>query len=471
MKEKNPFSIYHSFFEQGIAHFFSHFLQTPFLDGQTVLHRLLGKKDLRSYQIVMQTIDLLLEQAASEKEHLLFLIDELKTLNLEENEKLKIQSTPSANQVTIMTIHTSKGLEFEVVFALGLISRHEKEEELVAVKKGNQKILRFHDQKDPDSILADQEKSAETMRLLYVAMTRAKRRLYVPYLFDKDQQTDEEKILSPIELFFHKKLGNCGEGAILSYLQNSPHPSITYSIDHVSKNSEMDEEQKIEIVPPPSFSFNYPTKSIESFSSIKTDDTVQPHVVDIIQSAEKTPFTLPRGAETGSKIHAIIETYLKKRNDLAQIIHEMVAYSSLEDWEEVIHTMIHQLFSYRFTDGDRSFSLFEIEPIRMIPEMEFFYDEKTHLVKGYIDLVVEHGGKYYFLDWKTNSLGEDYGAPVLEQAMQHNNYDLQGKIYSTALIKYISQFDDRPPEKWFGGGFFVFLRGMGVYRSLEEVTI
>jgi exodeoxyribonuclease V beta subunit len=85
-------------------------------------------------------------------------------------------------------------------------------------------------------------------------------------------------------------------------------------------------------------------------------------------------------------------------------------------------------------------------------------------MKGFIDLVFERGGRFYFVDWKSNWLGTDSASYVPENiatAMAQNFYNLQLSIYTVALHRYLQR---RLPgyeyEKNFGGAFYIFLRGI-----------
>jgi exodeoxyribonuclease V beta subunit len=85
-------------------------------------------------------------------------------------------------------------------------------------------------------------------------------------------------------------------------------------------------------------------------------------------------------------------------------------------------------------------------------------------MKGFIDLVFEHEGRFYFVDWKSNRLGMDSASYTFENiaaAMARNFYNLQLGIYAVALHRYLQR---RLPgydyEKNFGGCFYIFLRGV-----------
>lgn len=85
------------------------------------------------------------------------------------------------------------------------------------------------------------------------------------------------------------------------------------------------------------------------------------------------------------------------------------------------------------------------------------------LLKGFIDLVVEHQGQYYVLDWKSNRLGtsdRDYSPQALQQAMLKKRYDLQYVIYLLALHRQLqARLPDYDYDRHMGGAIYVFLRG------------
>jgi exodeoxyribonuclease V beta subunit len=103
------------------------------------------------------------------------------------------------------------------------------------------------------------------------------------------------------------------------------------------------------------------------------------------------------------------------------------------------------------------------------------------MMNGFIDLVFEHKGKYYILDWKTNYLGnslEAYHSDGLEQAMNHHNYHLQYLIYTVALCRYLqTRIPNFDYEKHFGGVIYMFVRGVregkntGIYFNRFDLPI
>ncbi len=58
------------------------------------------------------------------------------------------------------------------------------------------------------------------------------------------------------------------------------------------------------------------------------------------------------------------------------------------------------------------------------------------LLTGFIDLVYEHSGRYYVLDYKSNRL-PDYAPATLAQSVRDNEYDLQYTLYTLALHRWL----------------------------------
>jgi exodeoxyribonuclease V beta subunit len=87
------------------------------------------------------------------------------------------------------------------------------------------------------------------------------------------------------------------------------------------------------------------------------------------------------------------------------------------------------------------------------------------MLKGFADLVFEHAGRYWVLDYKSNALGGGdaaYQTPALMAAMAEHRYDIQGAIYMLALHRLLQsrlgeQYD---PGEHLGGAVFLFLRGI-----------
>jgi exodeoxyribonuclease V beta subunit len=86
-------------------------------------------------------------------------------------------------------------------------------------------------------------------------------------------------------------------------------------------------------------------------------------------------------------------------------------------------------------------------------------------MRGFIDLVFEHQGAYYILDYKSNYLGptvEHYDQSAMARSITEHQYDLQYLIYCLALHRYLGlRLPDYNYPQHFGGVYYLFLRGMG----------
>jgi exodeoxyribonuclease V beta subunit len=87
------------------------------------------------------------------------------------------------------------------------------------------------------------------------------------------------------------------------------------------------------------------------------------------------------------------------------------------------------------------------------------------MLKGFCDLVFEHEGRYWVLDYKSNALGGGdaaYHKGALALGMAEHRYDIQGAIYMLALHRLLrsrlgANYD---PARHLGGAVFFFLRGV-----------
>ena len=85
------------------------------------------------------------------------------------------------------------------------------------------------------------------------------------------------------------------------------------------------------------------------------------------------------------------------------------------------------------------------------------------MLKGFIDLVFEHEGRYFVADHKSNWLGAtdaDYTPQGMRQVMLDKRYDLQAVLYVFALHRLLrSRLAGYDYEQHVGGAVYLFLRG------------
>ncbi|MCE2390834.1 MAG: UvrD-helicase domain-containing protein, partial [Proteobacteria bacterium] len=89
-------------------------------------------------------------------------------------------------------------------------------------------------------------------------------------------------------------------------------------------------------------------------------------------------------------------------------------------------------------------------------------------LRGFVDLVFEHEGRWYVLDYKSNRLGErfsDYAPERLWNEMCARHYVLQYHLYALALHRLLRlRLPGYDYATHFGGAYYLFLRGMAPDR-------
>jgi len=141
--------------------------------------------------------------------------------------------------------------------------------------------------------------------------------------------------------------------------------------------------------------------------------------------------------------------------------------------------------------GDESTNLASLGTLR--PELEFWFESRNvstramdklvtqytlngadrpqvdggrfnGMLKGFIDLVFEHNGQYYVLDYKSNYLGDNdsaYTDQAMGEAILERRYDLQYVLYLLALHRLLkARLPDYDYDQHIGGAVYLFLRGI-----------
>ena len=402
-------------------------------------------------------MELILDEPRTQSEELVFL-DKFKSDSSRSEDELKRRFDIGQDAVQIVTIHSSKGLEYEIVFALGLINRTPTTD-LYYTHEG--KIQFVFDPEDPRMISYQEELDAEKMRQLYVACTRAKYRLYLPYI--KTKELDKIGVASPMELFVQGF-----NQPVERYIMSS---SASYSLlnDISFALSYNDEESVPALVPPEKIQVSAVSLSVTSFSSL-----AQKHVSNLSEVPHAfdcdlmSSHTLPSGSETGTLLHTLLEEIpfslgceWVSSYDVAIHIEPYIKDTKYEKWGLVIAEIVFNAITTPFIKGA---ALKDLDPDCCKYEAEFLYPYTSDTyMKGFIDLIFEHKGKFYILDWKSNWLGMNFDCYTefyLEDAMQNHEYHLQASIYVNSLKKYLKLMHDQSFSELFGGVYYVFLRGL-----------
>ncbi|MFV0340967.1 MAG: UvrD-helicase domain-containing protein [Parachlamydiaceae bacterium] len=377
------------------------------------------------------------------------------------------KSALRGNGVPIITMHYSKGLEYLCVFAHGVSSRSPLDQGLVRLRSQTGQVLVPLFEEDPLYAQHIDETDAEKSRQLYVALTRAKEKLYIPHIQQKKKPGLGKA--SSLELFLARAVSDnhdqkalyetMSEGVYDRFFKEMATDS-TIEVRKIEKRaigSFHFRDKDVTLVEPSAIEFHHPALYQLSFSSL-AKPTATPFHREASAAKE-----IPLGQETGILLHELLEKLpwdlvrkMKQPEDLKGFLDQKLKGTSYAEWSSSIAQMLFQTLSEKLPGVN--IALKELEESHLFREMEFHYLSNHNVYKGVIDLVFMHDGNYYIVDWKSNWL-PNYGMDELKEEMKRHDYYLQEEIYRKAVIKYADCFDDASS---YGGAYYLFLRGNGV---------
>lgn len=375
--------------------------------------------------------------------------------------------------VKIVTIHKSKGLAYNIVIApyLDLESKYNTKWGFIEYKDPEKNQYCFSaDVTDEAQRLYSEQTERENRRLIYVALTRA---VYMG-------------------IIIHKPRVRCGINEFIEGGITQKHFAYKESLESDDRryNDKKEEINKV----PKTFS-STPIKSVwsnYSFSMLSQYEFhIRPEPIELTENYDQFIFEeFPMGTLAGNFMHYLFENTDFTQTDVsAAVSRALNRYKSVfsavnEELESKIADMLEHVL-YATIPADHPFTLSQIKEENKLTEMEFnftmdgFSTSKLQtlipnislaregdiqgMMTGFIDLLFEHKGKIYILDWKSNYLGnslELYTQENLEVAMQESNYHLQYFIYTVATKIYlqncIPNFDY---NTHFGGVIYIYARG------------
>ena len=218
----------------------------------------------------------------------------------------------------------------------------------------------------------------------------------------------------------------------------------------------------------------------------------------------RTIFNFPGGVRAGILLHELLEQF-DFTEPRADVIRRLVAeklqlHGFDRQWVETLTALLQNIAVCPLSgpamskgDGTPSLSLSRISKSARLNELEFYFPLQTlsrerlldlfdgdelketglerlnfspvrGFMRGFIDLVFQHEGRFYLVDWKSNILGSgiaDYAPAQLRKAMHEHFYVLQSRLYVVALHQYLLlRLPDYEYDRHFGGIYYLFIRGM-----------
>ena len=414
-----------------------------------------------------------------------------------------------ADLVKVITIHKSKGLEYPLVFLPFVCSFR-------ATDRRQQNLFSWTDSQGArqiDFTLSDEARDhvdaarlQEDLRLLYVALTRPRHALWLGIAPLKVGRSDKSQ-LHQSALGYLLGGGQALEAAELA-MRLAPLQGDAIALQSLPADS-FTQLQSLVTAPPLVEPAHYDGEferdwSIASFSALTRDLATHPGWLreDARDDAPAAPVApirpaegwhgFPRGPVPGNFLHDQLE-WLAGEGFRTEALPRLAERCSKLGWGHRAEVITHWMAQVTQTTlPPLGCALSEVATY--LPEMEFWFPVdgfssgmldalcREHIlpgqsrsalpardlhgmVKGFADLVFEHDGKYWVLDYKSNALGESdaaYHAGAMHQAMLEHRYDVQAVIYLLALHRLLRQRlgDAYQPVQHLGGAVYLFLRGI-----------
>ncbi|MEX2488065.1 MAG: exodeoxyribonuclease V subunit beta [Pseudomonadales bacterium] len=506
----SEFFMYHRLWaNQGIAPMIESLIHTRGL-GEKWLGRPEGERQLTNLRHLAELLQT--RSIATHGMHRLLKWFEHEQANAEnvsiEERQLRLES--DENLVKIVTMHAAKGLEYDVVMIpmAGFRSEQRKNEPALFhefLEHGFNALVDLYPSEESRTHAQD-EKLAEDMRLLYVAITRAKYKCYIGLPHTSDiSNTALARLLNLPD-------SKAGSGVIHKHLTESfqeplfTTKAITSRSDVTPFTPAGDHRKLIEPGNQPRIHDQWRLHSYTSLTSLISDEetgiTPIPRLPGFgdddntsreYRDHKLSRYTFPRGPGVGIALHDLLERVDFQQSDEALVtackrtLNHLGGYD--DAWLDILYQWVTDILQTPLME-DGNFSLADITRQHRLTELEFHFPLNTtndlvQLVKrfgymsesnelptsnltgmmtGLIDLVIRRDDQFYVVDYKSNYLGNewaDYETEYLHDAVQHHRYDLQYLIYSVALNRYLaSRIATYDYDRHFGGVMYLFLRGM-----------
>jgi len=241
----------------------------------------------------------------------------------------------------------------------------------------------------------------------------------------------------------------------------------------------------------------------EDWASLHDDDAAPGEPIQLSPPEREADVwhAFPRGPEAGIVLHQLLESLAAAGFDvmakdpatLRDRVARIAAPKGLAAWIDPLAAGLGAFLRqpWRLPGARQPFALAGVE--QCLVEMEFWLPvHRTRLevldaairsatlqqrarpellpgrlngmLKGFIDLVFVHEGRYYVADYKSNWLGRDataYTDEALAQTMARSRYDVQAMLYLLALHRLLrTRLPDYDYERHLGGAVYWFLRGL-----------
>jgi len=460
-------------------------------DSGIVERELFLQPSERSLTNYLHLFELLLEQVVESRCELHELvnrlqgwIDDLYETSADARNIQRLDSDRSA--VQIMTVHKAKGLEAKVVFLFGGYGKGGMGDVNVYHHQARRRV---HIGRATDDIKGaiEAEARAEDQRLLYVALTRAVARTYLPVIAPGTLER---------RMGFYDQLNRRLIAVAAAVARNDAQMQGLFSIERISATAPRASraawvKPSIEAWEPPRALLRVPASDdryercrelrrgfeVTSYTRLKRSSATPVEASEFKHDITSTPVELgddelPGGAASGVFLHHVLEHLplasavdtpeldaWRQRDDVAAVFDDsMLRHGQDDRYRAHAEALVFGAITSPIELGGATLpGVAHCEAD--LREVEFLYPmaDSDVLVKGFIDLVFRWQDRVYLLDWKSDVLAS-YDASALRR---HTNehYAVQARLYTTALAKMVAATDARSYGDRVGGVIYTFLRG------------
>lgn len=385
--------------------------------------------------------------------------------------------------VTIQTFHKSKGLEYPVVFVANTHKKFNLQTDESMYKLKTAGIVRaYHETKDIryqtlESLLCkDQlrhESLSEEMRLFYVALTRAREKLYITGHVDSDKEIPS--VQNRYQVYpYHMRISaqSMLDWILLSLKAGSEHVVVKYN--HRQAEAEVSVptyESKTETVSKKlsdaalsSLAWEDVKKVYQDIplklsvtelkkkqSVFEQDDTI----VSLFQSdtiiRPKLQQTELSSSEVGTATHTLFEHLDLTRVTQSDIESQIQMLVLKRQIKAEIANMIHAEKIARFLESDFGQKIVHAREIKREVPFRMLIDAKQAgyqdvkadiLVQGVIDvlLIDELAKQVVIVDYKTDSMHR-FSSRDMKRDQLKRRYEIQASLYAEAIKRIYEAYD------------------------------
>jgi exodeoxyribonuclease V beta subunit len=446
-----------------------------------------GERELTNY---LHVFELLTEQARRTRASLRDLVHALSglidktrlTLDLEGNVQ-RLESERRA--VQIMTIHKAKGLEAAVVFVAGGWSGGGDKDVRVYHEGGRRLAWVGPSPADVKQRIHDGERE-EDQRLMYVALTRAKGRLYLPMAANGSSQGRRRGAYEVVQ----RRLAELVAAGDAS-LSVEDVPAVHLVPGMASGEAQAGEWQPPEaLLHAPDETASYAALRerhagalVTSYTRMRgaragarsawADEPETRRAQKAEEAVDEVPVTTLRSARaSGVFVHEVLERVplasfagdfgaWRARPDVATLFDEAIAVHRVDPAQRAhAEQLVWAAYTTPVALPDGASLAGLSGAARVVREMEFVFpvSDARVFVRGSLDLAFRHGERTYFVDWKTDALASYAGPDVGAHVKAH--YAEQVQLYALAVVKLLGVHSRAEYEARFGGLLYCYLRGM-----------